>query len=69
MSTPNPDPLDPTTIAADYVLAALGREHAALVIGALSAGWLTAEEHATLRPLAVAVAYLAGEPYPKEHRS
>lgn len=55
-----PGPLDPATWAADYVLAALGIERAALLVAALTAGWLSDDERAALRPLAAAVAYLAG---------
>jgi hypothetical protein len=62
----NPDPLDPATIAADHAIVAVGRENASTLVAALTAGWMTAEERAALRPLAVAVAYLAGLPYPEE---
>jgi len=63
---PNPDPLDPATTAADYAIAAIGVERAPLLVAALTAGWLSAEERAALRGLAVGVAYLAGLPYPEE---
>jgi hypothetical protein len=63
--SPNPDPLDPATTAADYALAALGLERAPLLVAALTAGWMSDDERAALRPLAVGVAYLAGLPYPE----
>ncbi len=54
--------LDPSVTAADYALAALGVEHASLLVTALTAGWMTDAERATLRPLAAGVAHLAGLP-------
>lgn len=59
------DPFDPAIIAADYVLAAIREPEARkLVVLALSAGWLTPAEFEQLKPLANAVAYLAGLPAP-----
>lgn len=60
--------LDQAVSAADYALARIGTENASLLICALSAGWLTHAEYEVLRPLAVAVAYIAGEPYPTHRR-
>jgi len=59
--------LDGAVAAADYALARIGTENAALLVGALSAGWLTPAEYEVLKPLAVAVAYIGGVAYP-EHR-
>ena len=54
------EPLAPVTVAADYVIAAVGRDTAEVIVKALSAGWLTREEFETVKPLAAAVAELAG---------
>jgi hypothetical protein len=62
---PNPDPFDSATIAADYAIVAVGVDNAHLLVAALTAGWLVEEERKALWPLAVAVAYLAGLPYPE----
>lgn len=62
-----PDAFDPAVIAADYVVAALGRDGARLAVAALRAGWLTPEEAAVLEPLAAGIAFMLGEPLPK-HR-
>ena len=58
------DSLDDAVTAADYALARIGSENAGLLVAALSAGWMTPREYETLKPLAVAVAYISGEPFP-----
>jgi hypothetical protein len=63
------DSLDQALAAADYALARIGTQHAGLLVSALSAGWMTPDEYDVLKPLAVAVAYLSGEPYPEHRRS
>jgi hypothetical protein len=45
--------------AADYTLAAIGKENAELFVLALTAEWLTPGEAEKLRPIAAGVAYLA----------
>lgn len=59
--------LDEAVTAADHALARIGSENAGLLVAALSAGWMTPAEYETLKPLAVAVAYIGGVAYP-EHR-
>ena len=55
----NGDNLHPAMTAADYTIAAIGRENAELFVLALTAGWLTPDEAQRLRPIAAGVAYLA----------
>lgn len=69
--TPHPfegDDLHPAIIAADHTLAALGPESGHLLVVALTAGWLRPDEAEQLRPLALAIGYIAGVEVP-EHRA
>ncbi len=56
---------DKAITAADYALTRIGIENAKLLVLALSADWLTPREYETLKPLAVAAAYLSGVSYPQ----
>jgi len=61
------DTMHPAVAAADYVVAALGRDGAHIALWALRADWLLAREAIAIEPLAAAIAYLIGEEVPK-HR-
>lgn len=58
------DAFDPAVIAADYTIAALGRDGARLALIALRADWLTPDEAARLEPFATGIAQLLGEQLP-----
>lgn len=53
------DPFAPEVVAADYVLAAIGRENSDLFVHALRAGWMLRVERDVLAPLADAVEKMA----------
>ena len=60
MATSTPRPPDKHLTAADYLIAALGRDGARLAAAALRAGWMIDSERAQLAPLAEAIDYLQG---------
>ena len=64
---PLTDSLDDAVAAADYALARIGSDNAQLLAASLSAGWLTDDEYEILRPLAIAVSWIAGLDTP-QHR-
>lgn len=66
--TPPINPFDRGVIAADYVIAALGRDGALVVLRALRAGWLTPAELEQVEPLARGIAHLLGEELPPHMR-
>lgn len=63
------DPLSNEAAAADYAIAALGRDDAKLLLLTLRAGWLTPDEAARLEPFASAIATLLGEPLPTHRKA
>jgi hypothetical protein len=59
------DNLDPAVIAADHLLAAVGRKNAYLLMHALRADWMIPEEAEKFEAVVAGLAYLAGEDAPK----